>query len=322
MQKRPSWQIGLALLAGMLAVSLGSILVRLAGPVPPLTIAFYRLAIASLLLSPLAFRRGQRPLTRMVPDQQPTVRAFSGLATIGGLHLGAGLFLAVHFACWIASLAETTVALSVVITNSAPILVAVVSVFLFRERLTVMGILGILAALVGTGLLFGVGMAAGQMPGILLALGGALGLAGYLVAGRHVRRRSGLIEYVFPCYVVASLALLLLALVSGAPLYGFSWATWFFLFLLGLIPQGVGHTVYNWALGFLPATVVAVLILAEPLLAPLLGWWILGEVITASILPGSALILLGIVLVSGWGVRPAGSAESNAGGNTGAQRES
>ena len=322
MQRRPSWQIGLALLAGMLAVSLGSILVRLAGPVPPLTIAFYRLAIASLLLSPLAFRPGQKPSTPMIPNPQPTPRAFAGRTIIGRLHLGAGLFLAFHFACWIASLGETTVALSVVITNSAPILVAGVSVFLFRERLTLLGILGILAAFAGTWLLFGVGMAAGEMPGILLALGGAIGLAGYLVAGRQVRREAGLIEYVFPCYVVASLALLLLVLVSGAPLYGFSRTTWLCLFLLGLIPQGVGHTVYNWALGFLPATVVAVLILAEPLLAPLLGWWILGEAISASILPGSALILLGIVLVSGWGVHTAERVEPNAGGNAGAQRES
>jgi len=74
------------------------------------------------------------------------------------------------------------------------------------------------------------------------------------------------------------------------------------MFLLGLVPQCIGHTSYNWALRFLPATVVSTLVLAEPLTASLLAHWLLRESVGSLVFLGGGLVATGILLVSLHGV--------------------
>ncbi|MEJ2082491.1 MAG: DMT family transporter, partial [Acidobacteriota bacterium] len=78
--------------------------------------------------------------------------------------------------------------------------------------------------------------------------------------------------------------------------------TFLFLLLLGLVPQAIGHTSYNWALRFLPATSVSTMIVGEPVLASLFAWWLLGERLDVHVIPGALLVMAGILLVSFGGV--------------------
>lgn len=274
---------------GMLAVSSGSILVKWAQEAPSLAIAFYRMFWAGLILLPVYWRNKDR-----------------GVAGIRGLtawRLLAAVALALHFAFWIGSLRYTSVAVSVLLVNTSPILVAGVSYFLFKERLTRRGWLGIALALAGSATLLHRDLTRlGDLRGAGLALAGAAALGLYLIAGRKVQSALGLWNYVYPTYLLAAVILLATTLLSGAAVGGFSGRTWLFLFLLGLIPQSVGHTCYNWSLKHLPATVVSALVLAEPALAPLLAWRLLGEALGWAELLGGLLVGAGILLVSVWGV--------------------
>ena len=84
--------------------------------------------------------------------------------------------------------------------------------------------------------------------------------------------------------------------VSGAPAAGFSPETYLWLILLAVIPQLIGHSTFNWALGYLPASFVAITLLGEPIGSSLLAFALLGEV------PGVGVVLGGVLILSGIGI--------------------
>lgn len=288
---RPSPMLFPVLVVGLICISCGSILVRYGQEAPSLAIAFHRMLWATLLFSPFYWFRKRRPAISHWPIQ-----------------LLAGFALALHFAFWISSLRFTSVAVSVLLVNTSPILVATASYVLFREKLTARGVFGLVSALLGTVVLFWNDLTQlGDWRGSVLAILGATALGAYLLAGRRLRQRQSLIEYVYPTYGVAAVVLGLFCLFGSVPVLGFSNSTLIYLFLLGLIPQCLGHTSYNWALRDLSATTVSVLVLAEPILATILAWWLLDEKIDSILLFGGLFVGMGIYFVSRSGVRTKGS---------------
>jgi len=132
--------------------------------------------------------------------------------------------------------------------------------------------------------------------GDLLALAGAAAGAGYVIAGRRVRQSVSLVPYIGIAYGAAAIVLIIASLFQGAPLFGFEPTTYLWLVLLAVFPQLVAHTSYNWALGYVGAAVVALVLLAEPLASGVLALVILDETPTTLRLVGGVLILIGIGL--------------------------
>ena len=277
-------QIAFVLSLGLLGISLGSILVRFSQQAPSLTIAFYRMFWASLFLLPFYLRRRpSRPVSWRVT-------------------LGAGLALALHFACWIGSLRFTSVAVSVLLLSTSPVLVALLSYAYYRERLSRLGIAGVALTVLGSGLLVYSDLSLIEdWRGPLLALLGGLAYAVYFVVGRGARQGMTLLEYVVPVYATAAALLAVMVMISGVPFSGFRLDTYVFLILLALLPQCLGHTAYNWSLKYLTATMVAVLALAEPITASALAYWILSEPLPSMVVAGGAAVATGILLVARWG---------------------
>ncbi len=277
----------LILIIGVVAVSFGSIFTRLA-EAPFLVIAVYRLALASLVISPIACIHSRKEL-----------RSISRNSIL--LSLLAGFFLALHFAFWIASLSYTTVASSVVLVTSHPIFVAIASYFLFHEKLRKNTILGIGICLTGAVLIgysdYRIGLE--SFAGDLLALLGALAIATYFLMGRKLRPSTGILSYTLLVYGSAALFLLVATLISGYSLSGYSTNTYVMLILLALVPQLLGHSSLNWALRFMPATMVAIAILGEPVGATILAVLLLDEIPTLIQLAGGILILSGIFIAFG-----------------------
>lgn len=76
---------------------------------------------------------------------------------------------------------------------------------------------------------------------------------------------------------------------------GYESTTYLWLLLLGLVPQLIGHSSFNWALARLPATFVAVATLGEPVGSTVLAYFLLGETPTILKTLGATLIFAGIV---------------------------
>ncbi|MBN2491694.1 MAG: DMT family transporter [Planctomycetes bacterium] len=287
--------IGGAVLA-IAAVSTASLFIRLAQEsAPSMVVATYRLAFSALILAPFALQRRRAEL--------------SGLSRRDlMLALLSGALLALHFASWITSLEHTTVASSVVLVCTSPLFVAVLAPFTIGERLTRGLFVGVLLA-VGGGVLVGLGQPGDGPSGLAdlggpallgnsLALLGALAAAGYFLIGRRLRQKVSLLTYVFLTYGAGAAVLLAILPVTGHPYVGYPPAAYFWCLLLALVPQLVGHTLFNWALRFLRAASIAVLVLGEPIGATLLACLFLAETPGGLELLGAVLILGGIYVVS------------------------
>jgi drug/metabolite transporter (DMT)-like permease len=265
------------------AVSLSAIFIRLA-EAPGVVVACYRMVIAAMLLAPLTARG-----LKLTP--------FSG-RTLGYTVL-AGLFLAVHFAAWITSLSYTTVAASVTLVSTNPLWVALFSwLFLARPPSLAM-LLGVLLAVAG-GAMIGFGdLAGGSAPllGDALALLGALTVSAYLLLGRAAQRQGlGLAAYAGSAYAVAALILLPLPALFGLSYLDYPPATFGWVFLLAALPQLVGHTGVNYAMRFLDPTLVASVILLEPVGAALMALVLFEEVPGALTVAGALVLLVGVAL--------------------------
>ncbi len=269
------------LVVGVLAVSSSAVLVRLAHA-PSLAQAFYRCALAAAVLVPFGLirhRSGYRSLAR------PQWR----LAVVSGLFLGA------HFATWIPSLSYTTVAASTVIVTTQPLWVAVFG-GIAGERTSRRALVGIGVALVGTIAITGADLGGGGRAAVgdLLALAGAVCAGVYVLVGRRLRQELSVVVYTSIVYSTAAVALAICMAVSGTRFAGYPPRTWLVFALMTIGPQLLGHTVFNYVLGHVRASVVAVAVMAEPVGATLLALAILGESPTANAVLGGVLILAGV----------------------------
>jgi drug/metabolite transporter (DMT)-like permease len=265
-----------------MAISTASIFIKLCDA-PVLIIATYRMTLASLALMPFAcYQKTWRGLEK---DK------------IGWLLLS-GLFLSLHFAFWIASLKYTSVASSVVLVTIHPIFVGIGGWLFLKERLGSDLILGIALSVLGSGWIsYGdMSLSREALMGDGLALLGAIAASGYLLVGRKMRKDQVLLSYILPVYSTAGLILILFALIFQESFFGYSSSTYLYLFLLALIPQLMGHTTFNWALKYLPASMVAIAILGEPVGSTILAYFFLGEGLTIWKLFGGISIFAGILI--------------------------
>ena len=271
-----------AVAVGVLAVSAAAIFIRLADA-PALAVAFWRNALGALVLVPLAlYRRETFPRGRAL---------LIGVAS--------GVALGVHFGFWISSLDYTSVAASVVLVCTQPVFVAILAYLLFGERTSLLSFLGILIALFGTAVIASDGsVGSATFFGNTLALLGAIAVAVYVLIGRSLRTTGvGVLPYSIVVYASAATTLVPAAMYGGVPLWGYPDETWFWLWAVTLGPQILGHTVLNWALRYVEASIVSGTILAEPVVSAFLAWLILYEKPGLATLLGGAAILLGLFLL-------------------------
>lgn len=295
----PAPVVAAGLAVGVVAVSTAAILIRVADA-PALALAFYRCAGGAVALAPFAVRSRRRAGgTRPLP---------------GRLLAASGVFLALHFALWITSLSYTTVASAVVLVTMGSLFVAAgATVFLSEpaSRRTWLGMAVAIAGAIGVTIadVGGVALGGRALLGNALAFAGAVMVAGYFLIGRSVRPRVPVAVYGAAVYGVAALTLLGACLVSGTSLAGYTPATW--LAIAGLVvgPQLLGHTVFNTLLSTVSATVVAGVVLAEPVGATALAWLLLGELPARGFWFAAPLILAGVYLAATRG-RPAATGTS------------
>jgi drug/metabolite transporter (DMT)-like permease len=295
MQDRPpKFTIVAVLLVGLMAASTAALFVRLGYAAGEghseiglaLAMAALRLCFASLLLAPLWHR------TRNEDTPQAGAYWYA---------LGAGVFLAIHFASWAPAFAFTSIAASTTIATSSPVWVAIL-LWLWRGEVPArMTVIGIAVAIGGAAVLaFGdAGGESGSNPllGDALALIAAIGFSFYFLMGQEAQRRGlSTARYITVAYAVGALTLLPVPFMVG-PHYGeLPGMVLLFGFLLALVPQLVGHTAFNWAVKWVTPTIVTLVILLEPIGATALGLIFFGEVPGWIVLVGAVILLGGVAL--------------------------
>ena len=104
----------------------------------------------------------------------------------------------------------------------------------------------------------------------------------------RVRASVPTLPYITIVYAVAAVALLVGAIGSGQQMLGLPAESYFWMAMAALVPQVIGHSLMNWALGYWPAVNVSLAVRAEPVLATLVAIPVLGEIPPWTAVPGGA----------------------------------
>jgi drug/metabolite transporter (DMT)-like permease len=219
-----------------------------------------------------------------------------------------GLFLSLHFITWITSLKYTSVASSVVLVDTNPIFVAILSYLFLKERHTGKLIFAIFLSVIGASLI-----AAGDsgfqnliirnkkaLIGDMLAICGAISGSAYLVIGSKLRKKLDILTYITIVYTFSAIFLLIISLAMKSGFTGYKTASYIFMVLLAIVPQLLGHSSFNWALKHLNPTFVSITILGEPICASFLAFLIFNEHIGSIQLLGIASIFAAIIIGSSY----------------------
>ncbi len=274
------------LIIGIIGVSTGSIFARLADA-PALVTAAYRVGLAALILAPVAFWKARDELRGL---------SFHDVK----LAMLSGLFLALHFATWISSLDYTAVANSVVLVNTIPLWVGLLTPLILKDRIKPATVVSIILSVLG-GAIIGFGdFAAGgnALQGDLLAVVGAVCAAIYLLLGRNLRRKLSLLAYVTVCYGSAAVILWIIVLFLSLPITGYSSQTVAAFWAMAVVSQIIGHSSYNWALKWFSTALVAVTLLGEPIGSTILAYIIFDEGLTWLKFVGGLFILSAIYIAA------------------------
>jgi drug/metabolite transporter (DMT)-like permease len=294
---KPYWVLALSLLG----ISFVGPLVRLSSA-DPVVIAVWRLGFSLVIVGILLLATGEwRDWKRL------TARDLA-------LAAGGGVSLALHFWAWNASIHLTTIAASVTLVNLQPAVVAAISAVALRESPTRRQVFGIAIAILGALAIAAPDLRGGMAPsgnapllGNLLAISAAITAAIYYTIGRSLRKSLGIWAYVGIVYSAAFLTLLVVALSRSVYLLPQPSREIAIFAGLALGPMLMGHTGMNWALKYLPAYVVNLTVLGEPVGATLLGAIIpsIRQIPTVSTLVGGTIMLLGVIIAAAGATRTA-----------------
>ncbi|MGB9843235.1 MAG: DMT family transporter [Caldisericia bacterium] len=263
----------------IISVSSAAILIRMSNA-EPLAIATFRMGISSIILLPLFFMKGKKNIIKK------DIKIF----------ILSGLFLAFHFYVWITSLRFTSIMSSTVLVTTNPIFVSIFSFFIFKKKIKIKTILAIILSILGIifmsyGFSFSV-----NFKGNFLALLGALFASLYIISNYYLRKKYELIDIVFPVYSISFLILLILSLFLNVKLYPLGLKEYFLFFLIALIPQVIGHSIFNYSLKFFSPIFISLSILGEPIGATIFGIIFFKEIPKILEILGGFLIITGIVI--------------------------
>ena len=285
----------IGLFISIVSVSFASIfIVSIQNNVPSLSIAFYRLFFTTLLIFPFVFFR-KKTREELFNLQRST---FYIMVIIG-------VILAAHFALWITSLKLTSVASSVILVTAHPLLVGPVSHFLFKEKLSFVNAFGIVLSVSGVFILIygNYGFTSGvldTLEGNILAILGGVAAGFYILGGRKIRKTVSVSSYAFVVYSIGTIVLFFICLFFNSPFHNFSLEDYMIILLMAMVAGIFGHTLYNWTLEHVRASLASVVLLGEPLGSTLLAFvipWI-NQIPSQYTILGGGIILVGIYLTA------------------------
>lgn len=295
-----------AMLVGVAAGSLSPILSRFvdAEGTPPLTAAAVRMGVSALVMLPILLfpttRANATTTNAKVPLRELTRRDWLMMGAAGAL-------LAFYFTAWFEGLQYVNVFVGMVMVTSTPIWIAIIEAVLFRIRPNRLILLGMALAFAGnlvialaawSGAEDVAQMGSNPLLGAGLSLVAALAASVYRVLSRSQLRKVSLVPFQTIVYSGSTAVLLIACLLTGTALTGYSGAAYVWMILLALLPQLVGYTASNYALRFLSATYVTLVIQIEVVLSALFALVLFSEMPTSGQIIGGVVIMAGVALAS------------------------
>jgi len=279
----------------VVSVSSASVLVKLTSS-PPSIVSFWRLFISIIILSAYYFAR----------DPSYHVRIAKIDSKLHVLMIISGFSLAIHFFTWIWSLRLVKVFIGTTIVDLYPLVAALLATVFLRERVSLRILIGIIISILGVSLIAfssskieTFSLEPEVLLGSVMAFIGAVAAGVYVVIGRYVRTKiPDLGLYVLPVYYSSTITLLIIALLERRNVLSIALDEVPWLILLAVGPMIGGHTLLNYLLRFVKASVASLLVILEPVGASIMAWIFLGEEIPPLGVLGMVLAVSGVILAS------------------------
>lgn len=271
----------LIIILGTISISMSAIFGRMS-TAPSVILVFYRMLFAVLLLLPVVLTKCKDELKNL--NRQDVLRCACS-----------GMFLGMHFTLYFQSLKFTSIAAAVVLVNMEVFFVALVMMFVWREKIPFKGLIGIIVAFLGTVIIAMADMGGGTnvVLGDIFAFIGSLCVAIYTMIGKKCRERLSTSVYTCFVYGFAALTVAVAAVATGISFVGHDPMNLAYAFGMTIFCTFLGHSVYSWGLKYLSASYITTIKLLEPLFAAVLGFFFFGEI------PGVLVIVGGCVIIGG-----------------------
>ena len=272
-------KIYIILAIGVFIISFSGIIIKVT-TAPPLIIAFYRVFLTSIFLTPVFFSK-YRDSLKFFLDIRPAL---------------VGFVLALHFYAWISAVHLTNVANAVIFIAIQPLFTLLLEYLFAKEDVRKGAVAGVIFALIGSIIISfsDLYIILTRFYGDMLAILAAFLAACYLFLGRSFRKEIKYIPYIYILYSYTAFFLFIFVLLSGNSFTGYGNMNYIYILILALGPTLIGHSVLNLSIRYVPATIVSLAILGEPIMTTVLAMIILGERLTTATMIGGVLILYGI----------------------------
>lgn len=271
---------------GILALSLSALFVRWS-QAPGAVTSFYRMTIAGLVLLPF--------FLRLPPADRLPLRSLWFFPLI------AGLCTALDHGLWSTAIGMTRIANATLMNNLSPLWVALFAGLVWREKLTGKFWAGLAITLLGAIVFFGGGESLRNFTingGDLLAIVSSMFYAAYFLTTQRSRQHLRTLVHLAPVTWISAILLLGFILANRLPLGGYPTSTWLAFIGAGLVSQVIGYFAVGFALGSLPASLVAPSMIASPVLTTLLAIPLAGEMPQLNQWLGGLILLGGIYWVN------------------------
>ena len=271
------------LAAALLAVSSSAWVVRLLPETSAITLAFWRMLLASAIVFLLSYKT----VLRFVPNKKMVL---------------AGVFLGVHFALFFRAVQLTSIAEAALLGTTAPIFTEIYS-FIFKGKKPIMMVLvGLFVAFLGAGTLVSQSsFSETSSLGNVFAVFCSVAMALVLIVGKEVRKETPVFEYTRWLFFFAATTLFFVSLFLGVSIFSFTLKEFCWFLFLALVPTMVGHNIFYYLIKNLSTTTVAAVPLGEPVVSSVGAFFLFGEPVSLAVALGGAITLLGVFLVIRFG---------------------
>lgn len=290
-KKNISFNPALVLMIALGAGTFATIFIKAAqnAGMPSHLIAAGRMLLAAIILTPVVLQKYRAELGNL--ERRDLLMA-----------MFAGFWLATHFLIMITALETTSVMIFMVILNTGPLWVGLLERIFLKVKLTRGVWLGLFVAISGSvfiAITSGSGSEAvkdNTLYGIVLTLIAAIAGSTYMTIGRSVRSKVSLLPYIWIVFSMGGIISLIFVFATGTPILGHSTESYFWLIMLTLIPQLIGHSGFNYALGYFPATIISLSGQVITITAAIAAFFFFGEIPTFIQIIGSSIIAVGVVM--------------------------
>ena len=267
----------------LLAVSSSAWVVRFLPDTSAITLAFWRMFLASAMVFILSYKT----LTRFVPNKKILL---------------AGIFLGIHFALFFRAVQLTSIAEAALLGTTAPIFTELYGFLFKRKKPVVMVLVGLFVAFLGAGTLVRQSsFSETSSLGNIFAVFCSVAMALVLILGKEVRKETPVFEYTRWLFFFAATTLFFISLLLDVSVFSFTLKEFCWFLFLALVPTMVGHNIFYYLIKNLSTTTVAAVPLGEPVVSSVGAFFLFGEPVSVAVAVGGSITLLGVFLVVRFG---------------------